>query len=170
MATLCTAFSGHEPTKASSHTTLPAALKVGTVEAAAVKAPVSKKEPVSSPASAPAAPAPVQAPAVATAPAPARTACDYINDYDWDRHTMHAIAMAESGCIPQTGDTRLTFTANGRTYGYSLGVLQVRILQGREQCDTEDPAVIMQCAYNVYKGQGFAAWSMYNNGRYAKFL
>lgn len=169
MATLCATLGTHEPTKASSHTTMPAALKVGTVEAAA-KAPASKKEPVALPAPAPAAPAPVQAPAVVAAPAPVRTACDYINDYDWDRHTMHAIAMAESGCVPQTGDTRLTFIASGRTYGYSLGVLQVRILPGREHCDTQDPALIMQCAYGVYKGQGFGAWSMYNNGRYLRYL
>lgn len=169
MATLCLALGSHESTQASLHPS-PAVLKVGTIEAV-VKTPVLKKEPVAKPA-----PRNLQAPLQAPQPAPqpvpvaVRTACDYINDYDWDQHTMRAIAMAESGCVPQTGDTRLTFTANGRTYGYSLGVLQVRILPGREHCDTQDPAAVMQCAYNVYKGQGFHAWTMFNNGSYIKYL
>jgi len=99
-----------------------------------------------------------------------RSACDYIKDYDWDVRLMTAIAMAESGCVMQRGDGHLTSVVDGRTYGYSLGVLQVRILPGRERCDTEDPAVLMSCAYNIYKGQGLSAWTMYTNGRYLRFL
>jgi hypothetical protein len=110
--------------------------------------------------------------AVKTEPiAPPRTACEYIKDYDWDVRVMTAIAMAESSCRPGAkGDGHLTYTHTGRTYGYSLGILQVRILPGREHCDTLDPSVNVACAYRIYKGQGLSAWSVYNNGKYLRFL
>lgn len=91
--------------------------------------------------------------------------------YDWDVRTMLAIMRAESGCDPNvTGDTSLTFTQNGRTYGYSVSLFQVRILPGREHCDSHDPATNISCAYRVWKSQGYKAWSVYTNGKYAKFL
>jgi hypothetical protein len=91
--------------------------------------------------------------------------------YDWDVRTMLAIMRAESGCDPNvTGDTSLTFTQNGRTYGYSVSLFQVRVLPGREACDSHDPATNISCAYRVWKSQGYKAWSVYTNGKYAKFL
>lgn len=91
--------------------------------------------------------------------------------YDWDVRTMLAIMRAESGCDPNvTGDTSLTFTQNGRTYGYSVSLFQVRVLPGREACDSHDPATNIACAYRVWKSQGYKAWSVYTNGKYAKFL
>lgn len=60
---------------------------------------------------------------------------------------MTAISKAESGCRANArGDNHLTFQQNGRTYGYSLGPLQVRILPGREHCDTFDTATLIKCA------------------------
>ena len=94
-----------------------------------------------------------------------------VAQYDWDVRTMLAIMRAESGCDPNvTGDTSLTFTQNGRTYGYSVSLFQVRILPGRERCDSHDPATNISCAYRVWKSQGYKAWSVYTNGKYAKFL
>lgn len=101
-----------------------------------------------------------------------------IAKYDWDVRTMMAIMEAESTnqktgvpCDQSvTGDTTLTYEANGRTYGYSVSLFQVRILQGREHCDTHDPEVNVDCAYNVWKGQGYTAWSVYTDGKYQKYL
>jgi len=84
---------------------------------------------------------------------------------------MTAISQAESGCDPsKTGDTTLEYLLNGRTYGYSLGALQVRMLPGREGCDTHDLATNIKCAYQIWLGQGYGAWSTYNDGKYLKFL
>ena len=84
---------------------------------------------------------------------------------------MLAIAKAESGCRSNArGDGHLTYTQNSRTYGYSLGLFQVRILPGREHCDTNEVQVNVRCAYNIYKGQGLSAWSVYSNGAYKKHL
>lgn len=91
---------------------------------------------------------------------------------------MMAIMRSESTnpitgeqCRPTiTGDTHLTFQQNGRTYGYSVSLLQVRILPGREHCDSYDPATNIACAYQIWRGQGYKAWSDYTNGKYLKYL
>ena len=101
----------------------------------------------------------------------------------WNHDIMVAISKAESSvdinlngrfdpdefCYRQArGDTTLTYQNNGRVYGYSVGVFQVRILEGREHCDTYDIEVNVKCAYNVWKGQGYGAWSVYTNGKYLR--
>lgn len=84
---------------------------------------------------------------------------------------MVAISQAESNCRPDAkGDTTITYEQNGRTYGYSLSVLQVRILPGREHCDTHDVATIVKCGYDIFQSQGYAAWSVYTNGKYRQYL
>lgn len=98
----------------------------------------------------------------------------------WDVNTMTAIAEAESttninGVVTPcdanaTGDKTLTYQLNGRTYGYSVSVLQVRILPGREHCDTHDMVANVKCAYDIWRGQGYEAWSMYTNGKYKRYL
>ena len=94
-----------------------------------------------------------------------------LEKYDWDVRTMLAIMRAESGCDPNvTGDTSLTFIQNGRTYGYSVSLFQVRVLPGREACDSHDPATNISCAYRVWKSQGYKAWSVYTSGKYLKYL
>lgn len=106
---------------------------------------------------------------------PASNACEAIRSlvaqYDWNVNVMLAIAKAESGCNANaTGDTSLTFTKNGRKYGYSVGYYQVRILPGRENCDSHDPATNIACAYKIYKSQGLRAWSVYSSGKYLKHM
>lgn len=109
-------------------------------------------------------------------PPPVLSGCDLVKQelakYDsWDVNVMTAISKAESGCrLNARGDGHLTFQQNGRTYGYSLGPLQVRILPGREHCDTLNTSVLVRCAYDIYKNQGYRAWSVYLNGCYARFL
>ena len=91
--------------------------------------------------------------------------------YDWDVNTMLAIAKAESGHRKDAvGDQTLTYQNNGRTYGYSVGMFQIRILEGREDCDTFDIPTNVSCAYRIYKGQGLSAWSVVLNGSYRQFL
>lgn len=91
--------------------------------------------------------------------------------YDWDVNLIVAISKAESNCrVEATGDTSLTYEQNGRVYGYSVSVLQVRILPGREHCDAHDLKVNIECGYNIWKGQGYQAWSAYSNGSYLKYL
>ena len=90
---------------------------------------------------------------------------------DWDADKMVAIAKAESNCdVNARGDGSLTYINNGRTYGYSVSVFQVRILEGREYCDTYDLAINVKCAYEIYKSQGLHAWSVYSTGKYLEYL
>lgn len=93
--------------------------------------------------------------------------------YDWDHEVAFAIAKAESKCDKNAkGDTSLVFNEGGREYGYSVGVFQVRILPGREECDTYELPMNVKCAYNIYVGAGrnFTDWSMYTNGNYKNYM
>lgn len=107
---------------------------------------------------------------------PLATGCDAVRHeaskyQDWDVSLITAIAQAESNCRAEAkGDTTLTYTVNGRVYGYSLSALQVRILPGREHCDSHDLATNVKCAHAIWQGQGYHAWSVYTNGKYAKYL
>jgi|JI10StandDraft_1071094.scaffolds.fasta_scaffold291758_3 hypothetical protein len=87
---------------------------------------------------------------------------------------MMAISRAESGWrIEALGDTTIT----NKTWGPSVGVLQVRTInpghpQGcriREQLNMNLDAQT-SCGYQIYKSQGYKAWSAYLNGSYKKFL
>lgn len=89
----------------------------------------------------------------------------------WDVNIMTAISRAESSCqIDRVGDKHLKFVKNGRQYGYSLSVLQVRILPGREHCDNSDLSVNVACAHKIWQGQGYEAWTAYKNKSYKKYL
>lgn len=84
---------------------------------------------------------------------------------------MLAISKAESNCrIKAKGDTHLTYKRNNRIYGYSISVLQVRILEGREHCDEFNIKINIQCAYQIWESQGYEAWTMYTNNEYLKYL
>lgn len=81
---------------------------------------------------------------------------------------MVAISQAESNCREDAvGDTNITYEQNGRTYGYSTGSLQVRILPGREWCENSDN--YYECAHQIYLSQGYNAWSVYSSGRYLEY-
>lgn len=109
-----------------------------------------------------------------------------IAKYDWDHELALAVAKAESSCeVEAKGDTDITFydcstqfaegsaecEANQRLYGYSVGVFQVRILPGREQCDTFDVPTNVACAYAIYVADGysFEPWSGYTTGKYKQY-
>jgi len=96
-----------------------------------------------------------------------------IEKYDWDVKVATAVMKAESKCETEAkGDTDLVYEENGREYGYSVGAFQVRILTGREECDSFDVETNVRCAYGIYtnKGRNFTDWSMYLNGKYKEYL
>ena len=88
---------------------------------------------------------------------------------DWNIDIMVAISQAESHCNMDTvGDKNLTYQKNGRTYGYSIGALQVRILPGREHCEQLEN--YWQCAHDIWKSQGYRAWSVYKSNKYLQYM
>ena len=109
-----------------------------------------------------------------------------INKYDWDHEMALAIAKAEGSCDTEAyGDDDIKYrdcapeyskdsaacAAHQRDYGYSVGTFQVRILPGREECDTYDVATNVSCAYKVYKEYGdWTPWSGYTTGKYQNYL
>lgn len=89
----------------------------------------------------------------------------------WNVNIMTAVSQAESGCDKTaTGDKTLTYKSKKRVYGYSVSVLQVRILPGREHCDNHNLRVNVKCAYAIWQSQGYNAWTKYRNGEYKEFL
>ena len=96
-----------------------------------------------------------------------------IEKYDWDTKVAAAVMKAESKCDKNAkGDEDLTYEENGRTYGYSVGAFQVRILPGREDCDTFDLETNVRCSYDIYlaAGRKFTDWSMFLNAKYREYL
>lgn len=84
-----------------------------------------------------------------------------------------AIADCESHLRPEAvGDGNLTFSYNGKEYGKSYGVFQIRHLRGRPE-----PEYLLNAknnidyAHEIYSKQGgFQAWSCYSMGYYEKHL
>lgn len=110
------------------------------------------------------------------APIPAKQATcaqfkEALYKYDWDVNIIFAIAMGESGCRWAIGDTTLTFQQNGRTYGYSVGFLQYRILPGREACEDTTLDAYVACNYRLFAAKRtYTDWTIYNNQSYRKHL
>ena len=103
--------------------------------------------------------------------------CDEIKKeiwkYDWDKEMAFAIAKAESKCDTKAkGDTDLVFTENNREYGYSVGAFQIRIIPGRENCDSFELETNVKCAYDLYKSSGekWTDWTMFLNGNYKNYM
>lgn len=76
--------------------------------------------------------------------------------------------MAESGGNPNA--------YNGSNYNGSndAGLFQINschVISGLiGDQDRFNPELNVEAAYKIYKGSGWKAWSVYNNGRYLKFL
>lgn len=83
-----------------------------------------------------------------------------------------AIAKAESGLNPEAvGDLHITFEKNGKLMGMSCGLFQVRILEGRPDCETlKDPKENVKFAKALYDKAGWEPWSAYTSGKYLKNL
>ena len=100
-------------------------------------------------------------------------AINEIKKYDWDTGIAIAVMKAESKCDQYSkGDLNMVFEEKGREYGYSVGLFQIRILPGREDCDTFDIEKNVACAYKLYKenNEPWADWSMYKDGKYKDYM
>lgn len=73
---------------------------------------------------------------------------------------MIKIAKCESQLQShRIGDTDLTFTKNGKEYGKSYGIFQVRHLEGRpEPSQLLDPMFNIEYAKKIFDSQGLNAW------------
>lgn len=89
-----------------------------------------------------------------------------------DADTAIAIAKAESGLNPtREGDGHLTYWKNGKMYGDSIGVFQIRTFNTRPDREKlKDYKFNIAYAYELYKSGGWEHWTVYKNGSYLKFL
>lgn len=80
-----------------------------------------------------------------------------VGRYDWNVDTMMYAMRKESSCDPNAvGDN---YAIRG-VLAPSCGLLQVRTLPGRPSCEAlKDPETNIQVAYNIWKGQGYRAWT-----------
>ena len=93
-----------------------------------------------------------------------------------------AVALGESGGDPdRIGDRTLAGarTRDGRTWGPSIGLFQVRSIDEefgtgstRDASRLRDPAFNARSAFTLYKGRGgaFGDWTVYTAGIYKRFL
>jgi lysozyme-like protein len=102
------------------------------------------------------APQPIPAPVVG---------CDLVNNYPWDTATARAVCMAESGGDPNAYGVNTNGTSDA-------GLLQINSIHIDliSLDDRFNPTLNVAAAYEIYKGSGWRAWSVFNNGRYLKFL
>lgn len=80
-----------------------------------------------------------------------------LGQYDWNVSTMLRIMNAETGCDPNNhnyGDN------HGSCLG-SYGLLQIGCVHGIAPSVLADPAANINAAYNIWKSQGYGAWSTY---------
>lgn len=80
-----------------------------------------------------------------------------VAQYDWDVNTMMRIMQAESGCNP----TNHNWGDNHRTCKGSFGLFQIGCVHGQSVASLENPATNVAVAYNIFKSQGYRAWTTY---------
>jgi hypothetical protein len=84
-----------------------------------------------------------------------------------------AVMKAESQGDPtRIGDKHLTFEQNGRIYGASYGLFQLRDLPGRFENPNEmlDEDKNIQYAYKMYQKSNWQPWSAWKNKTYLRYL
>ena len=104
-----------------------------------------------------------------------------VNKYsDWDANVMQAIAQAENQpCDPLNHNTSASEThrrADGSVICVgSYGVMQVGCLHYSAGDNRDDLATNIRIAHGLWQnrqkwGNGYEAWTMFNNGTYRGFL
>jgi soluble lytic murein transglycosylase-like protein len=88
-----------------------------------------------------------------------------VSKYDWDVNIAMAIMRAESGCNPNAYGTN----TNGSS---DSGLMQVNSCHFDliSDADRTIPELNIKAAYQIYKGSGWSAWSVYNSGKYQQFM
>lgn len=89
-----------------------------------------------------------------------------------DPKTAIAIAQAESGLRSDAvGDKHIEFVKDGKVMGHSCGIFQVRVLEGRPDCESlKDVEKNLEYARKLYDSHGWKPWSAFNNQSFKKFL
>lgn len=87
-------------------------------------------------------------------------------------HIALAVAKSESGLNPNAkGDIPIQFWHKGKLIGHSCGIFQIRVLEGRPDCETlKDVDKNIEFAKKLYDKSGFYPWSNWKNNTYLKFL
>lgn len=101
--------------------------------------------------------------------------CNAVNGYGWDTRIAYAVCMAESGGIASKDNAGLNYDGS-----VDYGLMQVNSIHagmvGGDVEQLRDPQTNIRVAYAVYQGSlertgdGWKAWSAYNNGKYLNFL
>ena len=83
-----------------------------------------------------------------------------------------AIAKCESSLdYKRIGDQDKQYYKNGRLYGKSCGLFQIRLFPNRPDCDyLLDTENNVKYAKQLFNKKGWQPWSCYTNGNYKKFL
>ena len=83
-----------------------------------------------------------------------------LDEFGDKAENMLKIARCESQLNPKAlGDQKIAYVLNGKQYGTSHGIFQIRHLPGRpEPKELEDPSFNIQYAKKVLKEQGYGAW------------
>ena len=91
-----------------------------------------------------------------------------------DAKIMRSVCKAENTAEDpmKVGDKHLTYWVGNELYGMSVGLCQIRILQGRNItiADMQDPTKNLLKAKEILDSQGLKAWACYKNGSYKKYL
>ena len=87
---------------------------------------------------------------------------------EWDQQTMVAIAKAENRACDPFGHNLSAGENHGVCIG-SYGVLQVGCVHYNGE-DVNDLAINVSIAHEVWRKQGYNAWTQYTNGTYKEFL
>jgi hypothetical protein len=105
-------------------------------------------------------------------PQPVAQGCEsyraIVSQYNWDANVAMAVMQAESSCNHvAVGDN---WAING-LHAPSCGLFQIRTLPNRPGCEQlKDPNTNVAWAYKLYLARGWQPWSVYNNGKYLRYL
>jgi len=98
----------------------------------------------------------------------------FVKYFGKDAKIMKAICKAENTAEDPLaiGDKHLTFWENGKLYGMSVGLCQVRILPGRNITveQMQIPEENIKKSKEIFDSQGFNAWTCYKNKSYLRHL
>ncbi len=96
-----------------------------------------------------------------------RDCAEYVHllkQYDWDVEIACEIIKHESNFNPNAvGDTHLKINDH---QGMSCGLFQIRVLDGRPDCDTlKNVKTNIEWAYKLYQENYWSPWSVCKNGK-----
>lgn len=94
------------------------------------------------------------------------------NAFGADAKIALAIAKAESNLeVDRVGDKHIMYEQDGKTYGMSCGVFQIRTLPGRPSCEEMlDPEKNIAFAKQLYDKSGWTPWTVWKTNQYKNFL